>query len=62
MASEDACEHDILVQIRWQAVPLSQRAAIDADESTQEAIGDWHYWVAQAVFAEVATNHWPANT
>jgi hypothetical protein len=52
MASEDACEHDMLVQIRWQgrkmAVPLSQLAAINADESTQEAIGDWHYWVAQS--------------
>lgn len=51
MASEDACEHDMLVQIRWQgrkiAVPLSQLEAIDADESTQEAMGDWHYWVAQ---------------
>src|SRR3954471_699842 len=51
MATEDASEHDMLVQIRWQgrkmAVPLSQLAAIDADESTQEAIGDWHYWVAQ---------------
>ena len=38
-------------QVRWQdrnmAVPLSQLAAIDADESTDEAIGDWHYWVAQ---------------
>jgi hypothetical protein len=21
--------------------------AIDADEPTDEAIGDWHYWVAQ---------------
>ena len=51
MAVEDACEHDMLVQIRWRrrkmAVPLSQLAAIDADESTNEAIGDWHYWVAQ---------------
>jgi len=51
MASEDACEHDMLVQIRWQgrkmAVPLWQLVAIDEDESTQEAIGDWHYWVAQ---------------
>ena len=51
MASEDACEHDMLVQVRWQgrkmAVTLSQLKAIDADESTQEAIGDWHYWVAQ---------------
>ena len=51
MAVEDACEHDMLVHIRWQArkmaVPLSQLVAIDADESTAEAIGDWHYWVAQ---------------
>jgi hypothetical protein len=51
MAAEDACEHDMLVQIRWQgrrmAVPLSQLEAIGADELSQEAIGDWHYWVAQ---------------
>jgi hypothetical protein len=51
MAAEDVCEHDMLVQIRWQgrklAVPLSQLAAIDPDESTQQAIGDWHYWVSQ---------------
>jgi hypothetical protein len=51
MAAEDACAHDMLVEIRWQgrktAVPLSQLAAIDADESTKEAISDWHYWVAQ---------------
>ena len=51
MAAEDVCEHDMLVQIRWQgrkmAVPLSQLAAIDPDESTKEAIGDWQYWVSQ---------------
>lgn len=51
MAAEDACEHDMLVQIRWQrrkmAVPLRQLDAIDPDESTGEAIGDWRYWVAQ---------------
>jgi hypothetical protein len=51
MASEGVCEHDMLVQIRWQgrkmAVSLSQLAAIDADESTQEAIGDWHYSVSK---------------
>ena len=51
MAAEDACEHDMLVQIRWRgrkmAVPLCQLAAIDPNESTQEAIGDWHYWVSQ---------------
>jgi calcium binding protein len=42
---------DMLVLIRWQgrkvAVPLSQLAAIDPDESTDEAIGDWHYWIVQ---------------
>lgn len=51
LAPEDACESDMLVQIKWQgrkmAVPLSQLAAIDAGESTEEAIGDWHYWVSQ---------------
>ena len=51
MAVEDACEHDMFVQIRWQgrkmAVPLLQLAAIDPNESTEKAIGDWHYWVAQ---------------
>jgi hypothetical protein len=38
MTTEDAFEHDMLVQIRWQgrkmAVPLSQLEAIDADEPT----------------------------
>ncbi len=51
MAPEDACEHDMLVLIRWQgrtlAVPLSQLAGIDPDPSTAEAIADWQYWVAQ---------------
>ena len=51
MAPDDLCERDMLVQIKWQgrkmAVPLSQLAAIDPDESTKEAIGDWHYWVSQ---------------
>ena len=51
LAPEDACAADMLVLIRWHgrsvAVPLSQLVAIDADESTIEAIGDWHYWLAQ---------------
>jgi hypothetical protein len=51
MAPEDACEHDMLVRIRWQGrklvVPLSQLMAIDPDESNEEGIGDWHYWVSQ---------------
>jgi len=51
LAPEDACVSDMLVLIRWQgrkmAVPMSQLTALDADQSTTEAIGDWHYWVAQ---------------
>jgi hypothetical protein len=51
LASEDACSGDMLVLIRWQgrtmAVQLSQLTAIDPDESTREAIKDWHYWVAR---------------
>ena len=51
LAKEEACEIEMLVQIQWQgrkmAAPLSQLAAIDPDESTEEAIGDWHYWVSQ---------------
>jgi hypothetical protein len=29
------------------AVPLSQLAGVNVDESTADAIEDWHYWVAQ---------------
>lgn len=51
MAPDEACAHDMLVLVRWQgrktAVPLAQLTAVDPDESTAEAIGDWHYWVAQ---------------
>jgi hypothetical protein len=50
MAPDEACTTDMLVMVRWQrrklAVPLAQLTAIDPDESTEEAIGDWHYWVA----------------
>jgi len=51
LAPEDACSNDMLVSVHWQgrtlAVPLSQLVAIAVDESTVEAVGDWHYWVAQ---------------
>ncbi len=51
MASEDECMTEIFVEIVWQgrelAVPLSQLEAIEVDEETQEAIEDWHYWVAR---------------
>ena len=51
MAPEDSCSNDMLVMTRWNnrniAVPLSQLRAIGVDESTTQAIEDWHYWVAQ---------------
>jgi hypothetical protein len=51
LAPEDACSKDMLVLVHWQgrnlAVPLSQLAPLNVDDSTIEAIGDWHYWVAQ---------------
>ena len=41
----------LMTFLKWQerqfAVPLSQLEGIRVDESTQEAIEDWHYWVAQ---------------
>lgn len=49
MASEEICEHDMLVEIRWKgrtlAIPLAQVKPVEADEQTKEAVADWHYWV-----------------
>jgi len=49
MASDEECEHDMLVLIRWRrrqlAVPLMQLEGIQVDGETQQAIEDWHYWV-----------------
>ena len=51
MAPEEACASDMLVLIKWQgrtmAVPLSQLQVIKGNNATNEAIADWHYWVAQ---------------
>jgi len=51
MAPESECEHEMFVMIQWQSrelgVPLAQIAVVDGDEETQEAVGDWHYWVNQ---------------
>jgi hypothetical protein len=50
-AQEGTCSTGMLVQIwrrgRAMTVRLSQLAGEDMDESTAEAICDWHYWVAQ---------------
>jgi len=51
LAPEETCTDDMLVLIRWQdrkvAVPLSQLTPIDENESTDQAIAHWQYWVAQ---------------
>ncbi|MBL7184673.1 MAG: calcium-binding protein [Anaerolineae bacterium] len=51
MILEDACLHEMFVELCWSGrtfgVPLSQLEAIEADSETQEAIEDWHYWVAR---------------
>jgi len=51
MVPEDSCASEMLVMTRWNnrniAVPLSQLKPIGVDESTNQAIEDWHYWIAQ---------------
>jgi Calcium binding len=48
---EAECQHEMFVQMRWErrtlAVPLSQLEGLAVDAQTQQAIEDWHYWVAQ---------------
>jgi hypothetical protein len=48
MASEDECEQEMFVEIQWEGdtlpVPLIDLEAPEADEGTQQAISDWHYW------------------
>jgi Calcium binding len=49
MAPVEECKREIFANIPWEreplAVPLSQLKPVVADEESQEAIGDWHYWV-----------------
>ena len=51
LAPEDECRHELFVEIEWQdrtfCVPLVQLQPIDVDEQTQEAVEDWHYWMAR---------------
>lgn len=51
MAPEDECDREMFVEIEWEgdtlAVPLIQIEATEADEGTQQAVADWHYWVNQ---------------
>jgi hypothetical protein len=51
MAFEEACLHEMFVEIHWQqrplAVPLIQLEPVAVNDETQEAIDDWHYWVGR---------------
>jgi Calcium binding len=51
MAPEEECESEMLVRVRWHgrsvAVPLSQLKPLGADQTTSQAVGDWHYWLAR---------------
>ncbi|HEY0581731.1 MAG TPA: calcium-binding protein [Chloroflexota bacterium] len=49
MPTEEVCERDMFVNIRWQqrvlAVSLSQLTGVEVDEETKQAIRDWHTWI-----------------
>jgi hypothetical protein len=51
MADEDDCMSEMFVTINWMdralGIPLVQLQGIDVDEDTEEAIGDWYYWMEQ---------------
>jgi len=49
MAPEEECETEMFVWVERAgeriAVPLAQLRLLSKDRETQEAIGDWLYWV-----------------
>jgi hypothetical protein len=51
LAPTEECEGEMFITVPWEkrtlAVPLAQLEPIQADEATQQAVGDWHYWVEQ---------------
>lgn len=51
MAPVDDCLREMLVIIEWEGrtfgVPLAQLQPLDVDPDTEEAVADWHYWVAR---------------
>jgi hypothetical protein len=52
MGPESECQHEMFVETRWGkgtlAVPLAQVKPIaKTDDETQEAVADWHYWMAR---------------
>ena len=51
MASEDDCMREMFVLAKWKSrslgLPLAQLEPVDDVAETEEAVGDWNYWVAQ---------------
>jgi len=51
MAPEEDCMREMFVEVEWQGrtfgVPLAQLEGVNVDDDTEEAIADWHYWVAR---------------
>ncbi len=49
MALEEECDSEMFVWVRRAgervAVPLAQLRPLSKDQETQEAVGDWLYWV-----------------
>ena len=49
MAEEEECSSDMVCEVAFEgdifSVPLINLSAPNADEKTQEAIADWHYWL-----------------
>ena len=51
LAPTEECDGEMFITMKWEkrtlAVPLAQLQPIQADKATQQAVGDWHYWVEQ---------------
>lgn len=51
MADEDDCRVEMFVMIEWAGrsfgIPLAQLKGIEVDPESEEAIADWHYWLAR---------------
>ena len=51
IAPAEECAREMFVTVRWEnrslAVPLTQLRVLKADKATEQAVDDWHYWVAQ---------------
>ncbi len=55
MSPEDECSGDMFVEVIYRegdfedvfSARLSEIEPINSDSATEEAIGDWHYWIAR---------------